>query len=429
MPRQLQIVESLLKAPGLQAVQRRLEQGGALSGNGAVSAAHPLVSVMLREKLERPVLLIAEGVKTQENFQQDVETWLKVIGSEEKPFFYPAWEVLPQESRLPHSDVISERLETLAALKLGSQKAPVIVTSATALLQKTFAPEYLEQGTRLFKRGDQMDPLDLIEWLEEQGYEPEAQVSNKGEIALRGGILDVYALTSPWPVRLEFFGNELESLRFFDPASQISREEIQSVVIPPAGEIGILKKLIESNRHAAATLFDYLPESTICVFSDFTLIEQQAQHYLEQIEELDPFFIGWEQVLEKIQEKRLTTLSLSEETVAADVQLDLSNLDLYRPLPGRAPEPQIAEAQRQEFFQQMQRWLRQEYSVHVFCNNDGERQRFEEVWNEYGGSDILEAKSLRPETDLGSLGRGFISLEAIIVVVTYAEVFGRYKVD
>ncbi len=67
-------------------------------------------------------------------------------------------------------------------------------------------------------------------------------MTQKGEIALRGGILDLYPLTSPWPVRLEFFGDELESLRQFDPLTQMSREEITAVTIPPAGELGLLKK-------------------------------------------------------------------------------------------------------------------------------------------------------------------------------------------
>ena len=69
-------------------------------------------------------------------------------------------------------------------------------------------------------------------------------MNHKGEIALRGGIVDVFPLTSPWPVRLEFFGDELESLRTFDPISQISRDSIQSVTVPPGGELGILKKLV-----------------------------------------------------------------------------------------------------------------------------------------------------------------------------------------
>src|SRR6185312_12857308 len=104
----------------------------------------------------------------------------------------------------------------------------------------------------------------------------------------RGGILDVFPLTSPWPVRLEFFGDELESLRYFDPLTQISREEINSVTLPPAGELGILKKMWSAQSAAGkeaesstgigrtqkikvqslATLLDYLPPQTILLLCE-----------------------------------------------------------------------------------------------------------------------------------------------------------------
>ena len=161
--------------------------------------------------------------------------------------FYPAWEVFPHEGKLPHADVISDRLLTLVSL---SDNSRLVVTSVTALLQKTFPPGEIQERTRTLARGDQINPLDLIEWMEEQGYEPEAQVSQKGEIALRGGIVDVWPLTSPWPARLEFFGDELESLRYFDPLTQISREEISRVTLPPAGELGILKNSPPATRHS-----------------------------------------------------------------------------------------------------------------------------------------------------------------------------------
>src|SRR5207248_10698731 len=105
-----------------------------------------------------------------------------------------------------------------------------------------FSRKELSDHTRTISRGNRCDPLNLVEWLEDEGYEPEAQVTQKGEISLRGGILDIYPLTSPWPVRLEFFGDELESLRHFDPLTQMSREEIVSVTLPPGGELGLLRK-------------------------------------------------------------------------------------------------------------------------------------------------------------------------------------------
>ena len=91
---------------------------------------------------------------------------------------------------------------------------------------------------------------------DEKATQPEAQVTQKGDIALRGGILDAYPLTSPWPVRLEFFGDELESLRHFDPITQISREEITAVTLPPGGELGILKRIQNENNPGLATLLE-----------------------------------------------------------------------------------------------------------------------------------------------------------------------------
>ena len=465
--------------------------------------------------------------------------------------FYPAWEILPQEARLPHVDVISERLETLVALtqyatrvrdhiSRSTHQVPLIVTNVVALLQRTFAPKMLALRTRTLRRGEGIDPLDLVEWLEEQGYEPEAKVSSKGDISLRGGILDVFPLTSPWPVRLEFFGNELESIRYFDPLTQMSKEEVTSATLPPAGELGILKKVsgvrcqVPGDPRASeltpdtsdvtpslATLLDYLPPKTIWLLCEPDLIQQQANSYADSVSEADPFFIGWQEFVSALDAKGMTRLEVSEHdakrleygdssplfipeagfnaenaAVSDETQgrvepkhsnnLHFQSLDAFRPIVGRAPEPPVAEAQRREFFAQLHRWLRQGYAVHVFCNNEGERQRFVEIGEEYGFGRVLNAtteghpppgpsvvsqggrksqpapkasskrRKLSPspggegwgegerESDFmakavtgdsqlrihrGALTRGFLYDEGRTVVVTDAEIFGRYKVQ
>ena len=403
------------------------------------------------------------------------------------PLFFPAWEILPHEGKLPHADVISERLQTLVALSAPStinhQPSTLVVTSVTALLQKTFPPDDLKNRTRHLRRGDKMAPLDLIEWLEEQGYEPEAQVSQRGEMALRGGIVDIFPPISPWPARLEFFGDELESLRHFDPSTQISRGEISEIVIPPAGEIGILKKWQDKNAdHAPAnpvtrhlspvTLLDHLPRETIFLLCEPESLAVHAEAYAGQIPPADSFFISWPDFLGELNRRGFASVELSDaETIGAPVsdparfagvqasacpadrlkpELQragsetgaplFASLDAFRPLAERLPEPQIAEIQRREFFQQLRRWRRQDYAVHVFCNNDGERQRFEEVWKEMSPQSTVHS----PPSDvrgglktldsglwihLGSLSRGFICDEAKLVVVTDAEIFGRYKIQ
>ncbi len=581
-----------------------------MSCHGVSVAAQPFFAVLLRNLFpQRPVVVVTDGLKTQESFHQDIETWLRLLEAEgidvseavETPsvqptaptgesetsagrrhratqvrptapteeaetgpaqkkarsLFYPAWEILPHEAKLPHADVISERLETLVALSDRSTLKPplstLIVTNAVALMQRTFVASELQQRTRALRGGERIDPLDLIEWLEDQGYEPEAKVTQKGEIALRGGILDVYPPTSPWPVRLEFFGDELESLRHFDPLTQMSHEKIENVTLPPAGELGVLKRLIQeevqspkpqaqdvttpaeqaqsptsklktevlrtrtpacvpadrpeirqpagatpappsasatapadtsallstsvcgsNSAEKLATLLDYLPPETIFLVCEPEAISEHADSYAGQVPPGDPFFISWLGFQDLLRAQNRTVveieeaeaefqlaeppdrteiaepcpgLSLTECTAnsRACPVLGFSNLDAYRPLAERAPEPQVAEAQRREFFAQLHRWLRQGYQVHVFCNNEGERERFREIWAEYGLGETMQTTGIkggepaegcvpgsldaRLSTQLGVLARGFFYDPAKAVVVTDAEIFGRYKVQ
>ena len=182
----------------MQSLARCLEQGGVLSLAEVTAAAQPFLAAILRREFpNRPIVVVAEGLKAQESFHQDLTTWLQGAGSENapdaqpsarEPAFYPSWEILPHEGRLPHLDVISERLQTLVALTRwsvesakesppgeprasfllqGAPAAPVVVTSVVALLQRTFPQKALQARTRTLRRGLRLEPLDLVEWLEE----------------------------------------------------------------------------------------------------------------------------------------------------------------------------------------------------------------------------------------------------------------------
>jgi transcription-repair coupling factor (superfamily II helicase) len=507
-----ELFASVAQTPAALALRQRLESGGALSCDAVSVSAQPFFAALLRHLFPtRPLVVVTDGLKSQESVHQDVSTWTQFLESDTgnsnearpashvsplicRPLFYPAWETLPHEAKLPHADIISERLETLVALaqhRARSTKqeehpkphAPLLIASVSALLQRTFRPEHIRERTRTFQRGDRMDPLDLIEWLEDQGYEPEVQVNHKGEIALRGGIVDVFPLTSPWPVRLEFFGDELESLRAFDPISQMSKENIESVTVPPGGELGILKRLVEKRSAASqtsseqsansdedaaehtpatlATLLDYLPRETIFLLCERDSLNEHAASYAELVPGNDPFFIPWDEFQQQLAVKGMSVVALDDaeasDGLLAPVSVEdgalipdsalraprFESLEAFRPIVERVPDPQVAEVQRREFFAQLHRWSRQGYAVHVFCNNDGERQRFGEVWKEYGFEEgrsergearAADTSNLSPLTSnltlhLGALSRGFICEDAKLVIVTDAEIFGRYKVQ
>ncbi|MGE4178403.1 MAG: transcription-repair coupling factor [Limisphaerales bacterium] len=442
------LVASVADAPAFQRFRSRLEEGGVSSWTGVSSGAQAFVAALIRRWFpSRPVVLVLEGLKAQEAAFQDVQTWLPSSARGLRPhLFYPDWEILPHEPKLPHVDVISDRLVALDELEKRSADGagPFLVASVTALMQRTFSRSQWTSRRRSLSEGTPCDPLDLVEWLEEQGYEPEAQVSLKSTLALRGGILDVWSPGAPWPVRIEFFGDQVESLREFDPMTQLSRERLGSVVLSPAGELGLMKRMAARAAEEGGgavefgTLLDHLPPEAVLVLSSSESLGERARAYADQVPDGDPFFEPWDEVLARAGRRGDTIVELSDRFDAepgggsvsgSGTMPRIESLETYRPMGTRIPEAVVAEAQRREFFGQMHRWLRQGMAVHVICNNDGERQRFREVWTDYGlMSAPGAAESARLSLHLGALSRGFLVEAAGFVVVTDAEIFGRYKV-
>src|SRR5579862_8959210 len=145
-----------------------VEKGGLVSSSGVSLAAHPFLAALLRLRFPlRPIVVFTDQLKTQEIFHQDITTWVQNLeqGQEDliRPLFFPSWEILPHESRLPHVDVISDRLETLVALSrapIMQGRTSLIVASVTALLQRTFPRHKFEAQMRVLARGDRVEPLD-----------------------------------------------------------------------------------------------------------------------------------------------------------------------------------------------------------------------------------------------------------------------------
>ena len=188
---------------------------------------------------------------------------------------------------------------------------------------------------------------------------------------MRGGIVDFWPMTSPWPVRLEFFGNELESLRYFDPLTQISREEIQAITVPPGGEIGLLKK---EKSSATASLLEYLPSAQYFCCANRNCWTPRQPVTNPRRRPAIRFLSRGGNSRRKCRAREMAALSVSqvENTFIEDVivdgtrlenpeALDFQGLEVFRPIGERRPEPHIAEAQRKEFFAQLHRWLRQGY--------------------------------------------------------------------
>jgi transcription-repair coupling factor (superfamily II helicase) len=416
------LFQAALGSPLIPPIKRRLEAGDLLRLNSVADAAKPFVVALLSRFSKRPVLVVTDGLKSQEAFFNDVQAFMP------DALFYPAWETLPHENALPNADTIADRLRVLSSL-IPHPSFFVVVASVPSLLQRTFSASALSALRLPLSTGQRLDLDALLSALIERGYSPEVQVNERGDLAHRGGIVDFFPLDRDDPVRIEFAGDQIESIRVFDAASQQSRDKLQSVTVTPAGEIGLLKRAPDKT----ASLLELLPANTLLALDEPERLTDAAASYARQIPDGDPFFEPWEKILGgNLQPVHLSEAIATESLVAeapvpppdfaGSYNLRLVSLDAFRPLDARTPEPEVAEQMRRPFFDQMRRWLNDGYALHVLCSTDGERQRFEELWRE-------QFKSMPSlfHAQRSTLSRGFLWPDAKLVVVTDAEIFGRYK--
>ncbi|MBM7454953.1 transcription-repair coupling factor (superfamily II helicase) [Oceanisphaera litoralis] len=159
---------------------------------------------------------------------------------------FPDWETLPYDRFSPHQDIISQRLETLyglPALTRGLLIAPI-----TTLMLRTPPRDWLEQNSLLLNTGDKLDLHALRGRLERAGYRAVEQVLEHGEFAARGALLDLYPMGASEPVRIDFFDDEIDTLRPFDPDTQRSRDQVKQVRLLPAREFPTDEAAIERFR-------------------------------------------------------------------------------------------------------------------------------------------------------------------------------------
>ncbi len=321
------LLELLQQTPAYHALLRELQAGRALPDQRILRAARPFVIAALAADLNRPMLVIAGRVDRTYNLAEQLPVWLPerdVARFAEPPAIF--YERAPWTAA-----AIQSRLATLASLAgpVGTRstapaRPPLIVTSAYALMQKTLPVREFRAGSRLLRVGTRISPDSLLRTWLQHGYAPTSIVVEPGTFSRRGGILDVFPVSAAYPVRIDFFGDEIDSLRTFDPATQRSLEPLEQIAIPPAREAlprfgpSTAERLAswfaaqpdpEENVISArpdqeplasavpfphlefylpyfhthpATLLDYLPEDTLIVIDDWGALQDSMADLEEQ---------------------------------------------------------------------------------------------------------------------------------------------------
>src|SRR5215472_470394 len=156
---------------------------------------------------------------------------------------FPAWDCLPYDRVSPHPAVVAQRVMTLARLarvginpNLGREHPAVLLTTVNAILQRVPERAMLAKQSLSVAPGNVSPMANIIQWLELNGFNRAATVREAGDYAVRGGIVDLFAPGMDTPVRLDFFGDTLESIRSFDPETQRTTNELRALDLVPVSE-------------------------------------------------------------------------------------------------------------------------------------------------------------------------------------------------
>jgi transcription-repair coupling factor (superfamily II helicase) len=216
----------------------RLLPGQRVRTQGLKGAARGYLLARLARARKAPLLCVAPDEDAAEALAADLAFFLGGAGSPREPrvLRVPADEVLPYDELTPNSGAVAERLAALYHLRQGT-RFPALVVSARALARKVLPPGVVGGLSRRLEVGQDQDRDALARLLVDMGYQSSPLVEDAGTFSVRGDILDVFSPLYAQPVRLEFFGDTIESMRAFDPESQRTTDAVKELLLPPAREL------------------------------------------------------------------------------------------------------------------------------------------------------------------------------------------------
>jgi len=353
--------------------RKKLKPGHTYSLAAIPGAAQAFVVAGLLRGTGHAALVIAAGVKGQEEFSSDLEAW----DPERKVLFLSEAEPAIANS-LPDQNVAAERLSIARRVQQAdAAHPPFVLATRESLEQPLPLPKKLAKENTLIAVGGTQPREAWLAALVGVGYQQEAEVQGHGQFSVRGSVVDVFSWAAPLPVRSEWDGDEVVSLREFDPATQRSVrvvEEAEVSLIVPVGEGAI--------DLGSATLREYLPAGTI-------------------------FFELADAVTEEAALKNVLA-----------IEIEFFSHDF---LHARAGDWIVQERRRELFLEHLRGWIEEQWEVAIASNNEGEEKRLREILEEEK-IDLEEITFIQRR-----LLRGFVWPAAKRVVLSDAEIFGRYQ--
>ncbi|OPA73190.1 transcription-repair coupling factor [Paenibacillus selenitireducens] len=434
--------------------------------SGLAGSSRQVVIAALFEQLQRPILIVTHNMFSAQKITEDLQECI----SPEHVMLYPANELVAAESAVSSPETLAQRIDVLMKCSRGFRG--IIVAPYSGVRRFIPTKEIMKHAHMDIKVGQTIEIDAFMKRMNELGYERVEQVQSRGEMSVRGGIVDLYPLTAPLACRVEWFGDEVDSIRTFDPTDQRSVDKLQEIMIPPSKEIiaderrfhnaaqhaaDLLEKQLEkmSDRTAKGllrdeigrememlreqiyfpdmykyismlfpereTLFDYMPSDTMLIMEEPTRIletgkqlerdEAEWNLHLMQNGKSMPSFVLGHAADQMIHHRPFQTLFLSL---------------FLRQIPHTQPQNIVNFMCRamQDFHGQMnllkaemERWKKLGAKVIMLASNEERTERMRRVLQDY---QIDEPTILK-----GNLQTGFELSSIHLVVITEGEMFSQ----
>lgn len=451
------LLDQIAKAPGSRRLFDHLKKAKpgkpfALKGLRGSSLAAVLADVAMGAAAPEdrpPFILLVTG-----NYERSGELYDDAcFFGLEHVYHYPRTQLLPYDEDEPLLEEQVKHLEFLRMLAelaggaAGAGQSHLGVTSIEALFSRVPTLQAFNDLTVRVEFGQPFDPENFADRAVDLGYERVPTVETRGEFSVRGGIVDVFPPDAENPIRIDLFGDEIESIRYFDVHTQRSLKshgDLELITLLPAREKTLLTHATSGDCTQLPTLLDLLPAESLLVFDTvevYTTLDERFQQLVQR--QYREHGEGKEAVckpevlyatLEEVQKAASRFkqvhhgLLVEAEGAAQGVTFDTTSFETIKP-------------SLEHYLTQMRRRMPDGYSTVIVCDNDGQAQRMDEMLreNEIGAFVFLPEKAtgapLPVNEDntrdviitVGLLHAGFVMPDAGVYIVTDREIFGRYK--
>lgn len=389
---------------------------------------------------QKNILVVVSDDRLAEDYQNNLE----ILLSMEEVQFIPDYEVLPYEERSPHTTIRALRIRALSQI-LYSQQPNVYICSIRTLVRNLLPSALLFKNIKKLKVGAEYDPDILISELSGLGYNIEFQVGKVGEAAKRGGIIDVYSPNHSLPLRIEFFGDEIETIRYFSPQSQKSEKlKIDSTIILPVREVSLhdiapdspmINKVADEGFYQgieqdvsllykqSQTLLDYFSTELLIFWNEFQYVKGDTIEMFTEANQLyqrklrkdknavlpqpTTLFQDYDYVKKQLSSYKSIFLQNSEqEIIEADKNLRVNYLNVEK-----------FNADFAKFEESLQEFIEKEFHIIIQSDNQSQSNRMR---------DLLGNLDYHIDFTIGVLANGFILPESKLIIYTDHDIYNRF---